>query len=195
MTPFLSGPRVYFRPYDEKDARQVFVWFNDPEVTHFMFTGQKPATQKQITDLMNHDKSSGHNVIFIAVDKETDAPLGVVGLYEINETAKKAEMRIIIGNKDFWGKGYGTEITEMITFYGFDRLNMHRVYLGFTEANQAATKAYSKAGFEHEGVLRDDIYRNSSYYNTVRMGILRDDYYKRLHSEHKAKYSLESQLA
>lgn len=184
---YLQTERVTLRPYQPEDIAFIHTWFNDPEVTHYMFTGQKPTTLEQVQHIMQHDVAS-NNVVMIAVDKETSTVIGLVGLYEIHDTAKKAEMRIIIGNKDFWGKGYGTELTEVITFYGFDRLNLHRIHLGYTAANGAAAGAYTNAGYVQEGVRRDDIYRNSRYYDSVLMGLLRDEYYANKYEEHKKKF-------
>lgn len=189
-TEYLQTEKILLRPYKEDDLHLLHVWFNDPEVTYFMFTGQKPTTIDQVGEIMKKDVNA-NNVIMVAVDKETSDVFGLVGLYEIHDTAKKAEMRIIIGNKDYWGKGYGTELSELINYYGFDRLNLHRIFLGFTASNQAAKRAYEKAGYIEEGVLCDDIYRNSQYYDSIRMAILRDDYYEKYYEDHKKRFSIK----
>lgn len=187
---FLTSKKLRFRPYEDGDLKFLYQWFNDPRVTYYMFTGQRPKTEDQIKELIKSDLENPHNVIFIVTEIGKEEPIGIVGLYEINETAKKAEMRIIIGNKDYWGQGLGTEITNMINYYGFDRLNLNRIYLGFTENNKAAEKAYMNAGYQKEGVLIADIYRNSEYYNSVRMAILRDDYYENYFVKHKKYISI-----
>ncbi len=186
---YLHSERVYLRPFELDDVPLLHTWFNDSEVTHYMFAGQKPTTLKQVQEIMERD-ISGHNVVMMAIEKETNQLFALVGLYEIHDTAIKAEMRIIIGNKEFWGKGYGKELTELITFYGFDRLNLHRIYLGFTSANKAAEGAYTKAGYVYEGTLKDDIYRNSQYYDSIRMALLRDEYYEKYYEKHKVKFSI-----
>lgn len=166
-------------------------WVNDGLVTYYMFTGQTPKNSKQI--LADFEKLLGndHNVIFLVLDKKTKKPVGYAGLYEINPTARKAEFRVLIGETDFWGKGLGTEITELLTFYGFDRLNLNRVYLGFTSDNKSAQKAYENSGYKFEGTLKQDIYRNSQYYDSIRMAILRDEYYKKQYAEHKNRFSIK----
>ena len=131
---FLKGERVALQPIEADEAQKIsrlFVkWFNDSEVTYYMFTGQKPQNAKQIAEQITKDLSLGDAAIFLALDIKTKKPIGYAGLYSIHPTAKKAEFRILIGEKDFWGRGYGAEITELLTFYGFDRLNLHRIYLG-----------------------------------------------------------------
>lgn len=188
---FLRGERVFFRPIQTEDVLLIYQWFNDPITTYFMFTGQKPETLDQIKKLVEDRVQSEHNTIFIVVNKNTNEAIGLVGLYEINYTARKAEMRIIIGNENFRGRGYGTEITELITYYGFDRLNLNRIYLGVTDENIGGINAYKRAGYVYEGTLKQDVYRNSQYYDGIRMAILREDYYKNLYSKHKEKFSVK----
>lgn len=187
---FLQSERLKLRPLNlNTDPAIIHSWVNDNEVTRFMFTGTKPTTLEQLQAQLQADLDSGKNVIFMAEDKASSKAIAIVGLYEIHPTARKAEFRILIGEKEFWGQGLGTELTEMLTYYGFNRLNLHRVYLGYTSGNPAAGRAYEKAGYQNEGTLKEDIYRNGEYYDSIRMGMLRDHYMQNLHQEHSKKFS------
>ena len=188
---FIASERVELRPFEEGDIDDFCVWLNDREVTHFMFYGQTPWTKEQVSEFVLGQINNPNNVIFIALDRESGNSIGFCGIYDWHRTGRRAEMRILIGAKEIWGKGIGTEIVELLTWYGFDRLNLHRMYLGFTAANSAAGRAYEKAGYEHEGVLRDDIYRNGQYYDSVRMGLLRPQYYDKYVDEHRKRFALE----
>ncbi|MCD4704846.1 GNAT family N-acetyltransferase, partial [bacterium] len=108
-------------------SKKITKWVNDGVVTYFMFTGQIPKNSKQVFVDFKKMLDSNDNIIFLIVDKNTKKSIGYAGLHEINQSSRKAEFRILIGEKDFWGKGLGTEITELLTFYGFDRLNLNRV--------------------------------------------------------------------
>lgn len=190
---FLQSENITLKQIEPKDlkelSKKISKWINDGVVTYYMFTGQKPRNSEQISNDFKKLLETDHNVIFLIADKKTGESIGYAGLYEINPSSRKAEFRILIGEKNFWGKGLGTEITELITYYGFDRLNLHRIYLGFTADNQAAKRAYEKAGYKHEGTLKDDIYRNSRFYDSARMAILRDDYYKKFYKKHEKRFS------
>jgi RimJ/RimL family protein N-acetyltransferase len=190
MPNFLSSDKIYFRPYEAGDSKLIYQWFNDPVTTYYMFTGQRPMTPEQIEKSLAEDTSCSHNVIFIVIDKKSKKAIGLTGLYEINHTARKAEMRIIIGEPNFRGKGYGTEIVQLVNYYGFDRLNLNRIYLGFTSANKGGENAYKNAGYVYEGTLKQDIYRNSQYYDSTRMAILRDDYYKNWYPKDKKRFAI-----
>lgn len=192
---FLKGEKIILQPFEiEKIAELACLiakWVNDEIVTYYMFTGQKPQNSEQVAVDLKKQLESEKNVIFLVKDIKTQRLIGHAGLYDINSTARKSEFRILIGEKDFWGKGYGTEITELITYYGFDRLNLNRIYLGYTAENKGAAKAYEKAGYTYEGTLKGDIYRNSQYYDSIKMAVLRKDYYEKFYQSHLKRFKQE----
>ena len=192
---FLAGEKVLLKPIEigelKKLSQSIADWVNDGLVTYYLFTGQTPKSSRQIFTDFTKLLESGNNIIFLIFDKKTNKPVGYAGLYDINLTARKAEFRVLIGETEFWGKGLGTEVTELLTFYGFDRLNLNRIYLGFTADNKGARKAYERAGYQYEGTLKQDIYRNSQYYDSMRMAILREDYYRKFHRQHQHKFSIK----
>lgn len=185
---------IGLRSIEESDIPSVARWLNDGEVTHFMFYGQLPTNIEQVKGMIGDQIKSPNNTVFLVCDKETGLPIGFAGLYDIHRTARKAEFRVLIGDKEFWSKGYGTEVAELLTFYGFDRLNLHRLWLGVVADNIGGVKAYERAGYVREGTLKDEVYRNSQYYDSIRMAILRDSYYERYYEKHKARFA-ESGLA
>lgn len=189
---FLKGEKIILRPIEIEElpelARLINKWINDEIVTYYMFTGQIPQNSEQIISDFKKQLEGKNNIIFLVADSGTQKPIGYAGLHEIHLTARSAEFRILIGEKDFWGKGYGTEITELLTYYGFDRLNLNRIYLGYTVDNKGAGRAYEKAGYIYEGTLKEDIYRNSRYYDTISMAILRKDYYEKFYKLHSERF-------
>jgi diamine N-acetyltransferase len=189
---FLTGERVALRPLTPADAAVLVPWMNDDVVTHFMFTGQRPATVEHVAEDIRHHVQTPAHVVFMVEDRANGTPIGTAGLYDIHLTARKAEFRILIGAADWWNKGYGTEVTELLTFYGFDRLNLNKVWLGVTDENKGGMRAYEKAGFRVEGRLRQELYRNSRYYDAIRMSVLRDEYYPDLHAAHARRFGRQA---
>jgi RimJ/RimL family protein N-acetyltransferase len=91
---------------------------------------------------------------------------------------RTAEFRIFLGNKAYWTRGIGTECTKLMVVYGFEKLNLNRIWLGVNADNIGGVRAYEKAGFIKEGILRQEQYRNFRYYDVVRMSVLRSEYEK-----------------
>jgi len=186
---FLAGPRVALRPLEAEDAPHLGRWMNDDVTTYFMFTGQRPLTRAQVAEELARLVGSPANSVFLVVERKSGQPIGFAGLYDINASARKAEFRILLGEAAYRGRGYGTEVTELLTFYGFDRLNLNRIWLGVTDDNLGARRAYEKAGYRYEGTLRQDLYRNSRYYDSVRMSVLRDEYYNERYKADAARFA------
>ena len=83
---------------------------------------------------------------------------------------------IFIGNKDYWGHGYGSDAVRLMLEYGFGQLNLHRVYLYVFAYNKRAIRAYEKCGLKHEGALREAGYKNGRYFDILVMGILENEW-------------------
>ena len=81
-----------------------------------------------------------------------------------------------IGDRDFWGKGYGTDLMKLCLQYAFTELNVHRVSLGLLEYNPRALRAYEKVGFRLEGRTRQDVMREGKRHDSLWMGILREEW-------------------
>jgi RimJ/RimL family protein N-acetyltransferase len=151
-------------------------WTDDPEVTRYLSRGTFPSSLEQME--RDYDRHAGsHTEVELAiVDAAKHAHIGVTGLHAINWVARSAEFRILIGDKRCWGQGMGAEATQLIVAYGFERLNLNRVWLGVNQDNTRAVRAYERTGFRVEGVLRQEIYRDGRYSDAVRMSLLRGEY-------------------
>lgn len=176
-TPFLAGKLVYLRGLEREDLKGPMLhWTDDREVTRCLYRGAYPSTLEQMERDYEAMLNSLTDIEFAIVDKETDAHIGIAGIHSLNWIARSGEFRILIGEKKYWSKGYGTETTQLVVAYAFEILNLHKVWLGVNSESVGAIRAYEKAGFVREGELRDEVYRNSRYYNVVRMSILQDEY-------------------
>jgi RimJ/RimL family protein N-acetyltransferase len=132
----------------EKDVfvNEMMELVNDDTVTHYMVTGVRPANR----ELLEEEYASlirGNNIVFTIMDLEKKEPVGFAGLYNVNRQARHAEFRIIMASRSH-GKGIGTTVTEFLVAYAFEKLNLHKVWLGVNVANKGAERCYVKAGFE-----------------------------------------------
>lgn len=84
---------------------------------------------------------------------------------------------IFIGDKKYWGKGYGTDAMRVLVKFIFEQMNIHKVKLNVYSFNERAIKSYEKCGFKVEGVLRQEIFRDGRYYDEIIMGLLKEEYY------------------
>lgn len=174
--PFIVGEKVYLRGVEREDLPKIAKWTNDPEVTLYLFMGARPTSLEAVTEEWEKRMKATNEIEFAICDKKTNSIIGWCGLYSINWISHSGEYRIFIGEKSYWSKGIGTEVAKLVVQYGFEKLNLNKVWLGVNSSHEGAVRSYEKGGFVREGILRKEIYRNNRYYDAVRMSVLREEY-------------------
>ena len=106
---------------------------------------------------------------------DEDKLIGFFSLW-VNLIHREAWVGIGIGEREFWSKGYGTDMMRLCLQYAFVELNMYRVSLGLHEYNPRALRSYEKAGFRLEGRTRKDTQHEGMHTDGLWMGILRDEW-------------------
>lgn len=101
--------------------------------------------------------------------------LGMAGLTYIHRVNRSAEFAIVIGDEDSRGKGYGSDALKALIRYGFNELNLHRIYCEVFSLNPAIS-LYTRLGFVEEGVLRDTYFCDGQYWNSHFLGMLEEDF-------------------
>lgn len=174
----IIGPLVDLRAIEDGDIELLHRWFNDAEVTRFLnmpFPAFSIAEERAILQRMREDRDQQPYAIVLK-----DGPLiGTCTLRGFNRTAHSCELGIAIGDKRYWGQGYGGAAVELLLRIAFDGLNMHKVWLTCAAFNERGLRAYRRIGFREDGRLRDDRFIDGRYFDTVVMSILADEWRQR----------------
>ncbi|WP_100333611.1 GNAT family N-acetyltransferase [Bacillus alkalisoli] len=173
----LNSKNLRLRKMDKEDIEKYHLWRNDIDVMAttslaldaYTFEETKEFVEKVILN-SNSSKS------YIIEMKEDNFIIGVTSLINIDTKNRNAECIIDIGEKEYWGKGYGTEALKILLDYAFLELNLHRVSLRVFSLNERAIHIYKKLGFVKEGVVRESLYRNGKWHDIITMGILKKEY-------------------
>jgi len=178
QNPFIIGTRLYLRPLEPaQDNHAYSTWLNDAEVRRY-FSVYPTSDTRGKERLENLYKSFGHIIFGVAL-KSDNTLIGLVGLKDINVLNQSAEFYNII-DEAFWGKGYGTECTELMIRYGFMELNLNRIQTQDMEENIGGQRADEKAGFKYEGTLREVIPRFGKFHNVRVYSMLRSEYMEKM---------------
>lgn len=172
---FLAGRNISLRGLTKADLPELVNWISDRDVTHYLYRGFFPAHLETLERNYEAMINNPHEEE-VAIITTKDIFIGVGGLHGINYLARSAELRILIGVKNLWGCGYGSEATQLLLAWAFEILNLHKVWLGVNASQGNALRVYEKVGFIREGTLRDEVWRNGRYYDAIRMSILADEY-------------------
>jgi RimJ/RimL family protein N-acetyltransferase len=172
---FLIGTKIYLRPLEREDAKQCAAWFNHPEITRTLLI-YRPISLHGEEEFIDKALQSEHDLLLGIAIQGSDRLIGGTGLHQIDFKNRHAGFGIAIGDKEEWGKGYGTEATRQMIQHAFATLNLNRVWLHVFEYNQRGIRTYEKVGFRREGVLRQETYREGRYWDTIVMAILREEW-------------------
>ncbi|HWQ84068.1 MAG TPA: GNAT family protein [Anaerolineales bacterium] len=123
------------------------------------------------------EKDATRSIFFEIHTLEDDRLIGVVGFEGFQWQHGDVFVGIGLGEREAWGKGYGTDAMRVILRYGFTELNLHRVSLDVFEYNPRAIRSYEKAGFKHEGRLRQYLQREGRRWDLIFMGITESEWY------------------
>lgn len=167
---------IQYEKFVEQHIPTYYKWRNDETIAVFdQSEFLRPRSYEEIEDwaqiLVN-----GHTYI-ASVD---GVYIGTIALMKVDERNRHAELAIVIGEKDYWSKGYGSQMMHTLLEYGFEGLNLDRLYLHVFSFNERAIKFYEKFNFKHEGTLRNMLYRNGKYHDLLAYGLMRDEWQRNL---------------
>lgn len=151
-------------------------WINDFEVTRTLASRLVPMTLEQEEAWYEGAGKSENDVRFILYQRDGMRPVGVAGLHHIEHNNRTAEFGVLIGEKDCWGKGYGTEATRLMLDYGFTCLGLHAIMLHVHVYNQRGISAYKRAGFKEMGRLRECHILGGKAYDVLIMDCLSTEF-------------------
>jgi RimJ/RimL family protein N-acetyltransferase len=170
----IRGENLDLRAIEPEDTERCHRWINDPEVTRTL--GMRyPLTLAAERRWVEQERDATREIQLIIMTLDGQ-PIGTCGLMGMTPIDRSAELGILIGEKGYWGKGYGTDAVLTLCAFGFTQLNLHRIALGVFPFNTRGIACYEKCGFQDEGADRQAIYRHGEYHDILRMGILAEEY-------------------
>ena len=173
----LKGDRVTLRAMRRDDLPLLWAFNNDLDV-ELAGGGDPPMPQsfeRLQADFDRETATGGRDNAWFAIEVD-GVFIGQCGLVHFNETARACELGIGIGDKTYWGSGYGREAVRLLLDYAFRLRNQRRVWLWVHAGNERAVHAYRACGFTEEGRLRQHVWSNGGYDDAMYMGILREEW-------------------
>jgi len=180
----LQGGRIVIRPIEEGDLPIVIGWWNDPEVMCFADDDPHPnRTLEELRDECRKEKTEwSESIQRFVIETREGRLIGDIMYHSYRTDIKSAVLGILIGEKEYWGKGYGTEAVSLFLKYLFEDKHLHKVSLTVSDFNHRAIECFKKAGFRQNGTIRDSAIITGEYVNHIIMSILEDEYFQ-VHGE------------
>ncbi len=164
----MEGRKTIIRKLEQKDLDKSLLWLKDPQVNKYLSQDFAGLDKRQEDEWYNFMQRSNHDFAF-AIDTIAGQYIGNCALHKINWFRKTAEFGIVIGEKNYWNKGYGTEAVEILVNFATKKLRLRSIFLNVYEYNKRAIRVYAKCGFKLKKILTKDHYYNRKYWDTYVM--------------------------
>ena len=175
---WIEGNRVVLRKHAPENVEAFQRWYSDPEVARLARYQDAPMRADEI-DRFFQLRALGTDSLTMAIhDRETDRLIGSCAFSQVDGENGSAMYHITIGEKDTWGRGYGTEATQLMLDHAFGTLGLHRIALTVFEFNERAIRAYRRCGFVVEGRSRESIWRDGRWWDELAMSVLSSEWHE-----------------
>ena len=175
---FRQGNKVILRPVEETDLPLFQKWMNDYEVTQYLRQIFPVSMEDQKDWLQRNLKQSNDKVTLALVDRKTKKLIGSMGLHSIDYIAGTAITGSVIGDKKYWGKGYGTEAKMMLLEFAFNELNLRKIY-SYVIAYNERSLAYAKTcGYVEEARIPDHYSKGGKFWDQIILAVYRTSWEK-----------------
>lgn len=164
---------IQLREISKNDLPEINKWRNDHAVidllgNNFLYIANEVDEKWYENYLQSREQNK--RLAIVDLDSNIIGTIQLTGIHAVNRTA---EYSVMIGNKDYWGKGVGLIASQQILKHGFDDLNLNRIYLTVLKNNERAIRLYKKLGFKEEGIQQEAIFKNGLFQDLVFMAILK----------------------
>ena len=171
----MQGERIYVREVRLADVNEDYYrWMNDPEATRYTESRFFPSDMDSLKETVRQKLQDRNSVFLAIVRRDTEQHIGNIKLGPIDWVHHLADVGVLIGDKNCWGKGYATEAISLVVKFAFQELNLHKLTAGFYAANKGSEKAFKKNGFVVEGIRARHRLCEGSYMDTVILGLLNE---------------------
>lgn len=171
------GERVRLAAPREGDAEVFALWTEDAEYLRALDTDYaRPMSVEEMGKRLEQFIQDPGTVEFRMRTLEDDRLIGFVALHTIEWNNRSANLAIGIGDPEYRGKGYGSDALRAVLRYAFHEMNLERIGLNVNGNNTRAIRAYEKAGFRREGVMRRALLRDGEWQDRIIMGILYEEW-------------------
>lgn len=173
----LQGKKVTLRALDRADLPRLSQFNNDLAIE--VAGGGDPPWPQSLARLQaeyeRRASQGGRDGTEFAIEAD-GLFIGIGALFNWDHVARTCELGITIGDREYHGRGYGSEAITLLLDYAFRHHNAHRVWLTVNGDNERAIAAYERCGFREEGRLREHVWSDGEYVDFVYMGILKDEW-------------------
>jgi RimJ/RimL family protein N-acetyltransferase len=170
-----KGEKVLLRPMKQEDVTRQHEFNQDPELYVLDCDYPRPMPLEVAEARYNNSVKADDNNAHFAIEADGKY-IGGITLMKLNDRNGNAELGVTIGDRAYWGCGFGRDAVRLMLRYGFHFLGKRRIVLTTHAKNERAIRCYRACGFVEEGRPRKVLWIDGEYVDLVNMSILREEW-------------------
>ncbi len=172
-----KGNKTILKAYTDKEIMKARNFVNESSIARMLIEEIPfPLTEEDELNFFKNNSAFNTKEYHFAIFTLHDEYIGGCSIFNISSKNRRAKIGIFIGDENYQNKGYGTDVIKTILKFSFNELNLNKISLDTFSFNTRARKVYERLGFKVDGILRDDIFRDGRYYDTIIMSIVEREY-------------------
>ncbi len=176
-----QGEKVRLVPLDmEKHFENCLRWVNDPEITEYLGLSELPMTRLAEKEWFERACGVRETEIMFAIETLDGRHIGNSGIHQVNHFHKTAVTGTLIGEKDAWGHGYGTDASRARARYCFDILGLRLLMSEFLVGNVGSQRMQAKVGYVECGMVPGKYWKRGRYIDVVQTYLTKEAFEKAL---------------
>ena len=165
----ISGGKTVVRKLERRDLEKSMTWLKDPSVNKFLSHDFNNLTVGQEEAWYGFLQDSKNDLVLAVLDKNDSKHIGNCALHKIDLVESTCEIGIVIGEKKYWNRGFGSDAIKSVVRFAFKSLNLSKILLNVYSYNKRAIKSYKKCGFVQVKVLEKNHFYSGEYWDTLVM--------------------------
>lgn len=172
---FRKGKQTILRPLEEEDIPRLQKWINDPDVNQYLMP-YRPLSRND-EEQWYQSLTDNDSTIMFAIDTLNDRDfIGTMGIHEIRWKDRVATTGALIGEKQYWGKGYGTDAKMTLLHYAFQTLNLRKISTTVLDFNDRSLQYLKKTGHQEIGRRSEEYYVDGEYRDEIYVEVFKEDW-------------------
>jgi RimJ/RimL family protein N-acetyltransferase len=178
---FWQGEKVRLRGVEPNDSETVFQWGLDSDAFKRVDVVSLPRSYENFKKELEESSKKGPDgdSFSFAIENEDGELVGEIRTFACNSRFGTFKYGMFIA-RNYWGKGYGTEVVRLLLKYYFKELGYQKVTVHVYSFNDRSIKFHEKLGFQKEGQLRRMYYTDGQYYDDIYFGMTREEFEEKL---------------
>ncbi|MDO5759811.1 MAG: GNAT family protein [Bacteroidota bacterium] len=168
---------IYLRAFEPEDYKTTIHWRKDEGIWSMLGGVKYFVSETYEKQWIENAIKDSNNIRLAVCLKENNLHIGNVYITDINLQNRSGISHVLIGNRNYWGKGLATKAYKLLLDYAFKERNFHRIVAHVLEDNVSSIKLHLKCGYKQEGIFRHSVFKNGQWKNQIQFAILEDDYF------------------